>query len=246
MILEESFLFFPSRYPEGEWNPPDLDFEDVEFRSVDGTRLHGWYVAHERPRAVILFSHGNAGNLSHRAGTARILHELVGATVLMYDYRGYGRSEGRPGEKGILEDGRAARAWLAERAGIDPRQVVLMGRSLGGAVAVDLARDGARALVLESTFTSVPDMAAVHYPWLPFRQFLRNRFDSASKIKSYRGPLLQSHGDADRIVPFEIGRRLYELANDPKRFLVIEEGDHNDPQPIEYYGELAEFLDSLP
>jgi len=246
MILEESFLFFPSRYPDGEWNPPGLDFEDVEFRSADGTRLHGWYVPPETPRAAILFSHGNAGNLSHRAGTARILHELVGATVLMYDYRGYGRSEGRPGEQGILEDGRAARAWLAERAGIDPRQVVLMGRSLGGAVAVDLAQDGARALVLESTFTSVPDMAAVHYPWLPFRQFLRNRFDSAAKIKSFRGPLLQSHGDADRIVPFEIGRRLYDLANDPKRFLVIEGGDHNDPQPVEYYAELAEFLDSLP
>ena len=133
MILEESFIFFPSRYPEGDWNPPNLRFEDVDFRSTDGTQLHGWYIPHAFPRAVILFSHGNGGNLSHRADTARILNELVGASVMMYDYRGYGRSEGSPCEKGIFEDARAARQWLAKREGIDPREVVLMGRSLGGA-----------------------------------------------------------------------------------------------------------------
>lgn len=245
MILEESFIFFPSRYPEGEWSPGDLDFENVQFESADGTRLHGWYVAHDNPRAVILFSHGNAGNLSHRANTARVLNELAGATVMLYDYRGYGRSEGRPNERGVVEDARAARSWLAERAGIDPREVVLMGRSLGGAVAVDLAQDGARGLILESTFTSIPEMAAVHYPWLPFRKLIRNRFDSVEKIGTYQGPLLQSHGDADRIVPLEIGRRLHQAANGPKQFLVIEGGDHNDPQPIEFYETLVDFLDCL-
>ncbi len=246
MILEESLIFFPSRYPEGEWNPPDLAFEDVEFEAADGTRLHGWYIPHENPRAVILFSHGNAGNLSRRSGTARVLNELVGASVMLYDYRGYGRSEGRPNEKGIVQDARAARDWLAEREGIAPEDVVLMGRSLGGAVSVDLAQDGARALVLESTFTSIPDMAAVHYPWLPFRFLIRNRLDSATKITAYQGPLLQSHGNADRLIPFEIGRRLHETASGPKQFLVVEGGDHNDPQPIEYYDSLIEFLDELP
>lgn len=246
MILEESFIFFPSRYPAGEWDPPDLEFQDVEFRSADGTRLHGWYLPHPHPRAVILFSHGNAGNLSHRADTARLLHELAGASVMLYDYRGYGRSEGRPNEEGILKDARAARQWLAVREGIDHRQIVLMGRSLGGAVAVDLAQDGARGLVLESTFTSIPEMAAVHYPWLPFRKLIRNRFDSLSKITAYQGPLLQSHGTSDRIVPFEIGQRLYEAANQPKQFLAIEGGDHNDPQPLEFYDSLINFLDSLP
>ena len=246
MILEESFIFFPSRYPVGEWNPPNLDFEDAAFVSSDGTSLHGWYIRCEKPRAVILFSHGNAGNLSDRADTARVLNELAGVSVMLYDYRGYGQSEGRPSEKGVLDDARAARAWLARREGIDRRDVVLMGRSLGGAVSVDLARDGARALVLESTFTSIPDMAAIHYPWLPFRRFIRNRFDSASKIGDYHGPLLQSHGDADQIVPFEVGRRLYEAANEPKQFLVIEGGDHNDPQPLEFYAKLIEFLDNLP
>ncbi len=246
MILEESFIFFPARYPVGEWNPAGLDFEDVTFLSSDGTRLHAWYVRRERPRAIILFSHGNAGNLSHRAETIRLLNRLVGVSVMLYDYRGYGRSEGRPHEKGILNDARSARAWLANREGIDPGEVVLMGRSLGGAVSVDLAQDGARALVLESTFTSITDMAAIHYPWLPLRRLLRTRFDSMAKIQSFRGPLLQSHGNADRIVPFEVGRRLFEAANQPKQFLVIEGGDHNDPQPLEFYGKLIQFLDSLP
>jgi fermentation-respiration switch protein FrsA (DUF1100 family) len=245
MIFEESLIFFPSRYPAGEWNPADLQFEDADFKSADGTRLHGWYVAHPAPVAVILFSHGNAGNLSHRADTVRVLNELVGASVLIYDYRGYGRSQGRPEEKGVVEDARAARAWLAEREGIEPQEIVLMGRSLGGAVSVDLAQDGARGLVLESTFTSIPDMAAVHYPWLPFRRLIRNRFDANAKIGAYKGPLLQSHGNADRIVPFEVGRRLHEAANEPKQFLVIEAGDHNDPQPLEYYDVLIEFLDGL-
>ncbi len=246
MILEESFIFFPARHPEGDWNPPDLDFEDVYFDSADGARLHGWYVAHESSRAVILFSHGNAGNLSHRADTARVLSQLVGATVMLYDYRGYGQSEGRPNEKSIMEDARAARGWLAQREGIDPQEVVLMGRSLGGAVAVDLAQDGARALVIESTFTSIPEMASVHYPWLPFRQLIRNRFDSVGKIDTYRGPLLQSHGTADQVVPFDVGRRLHEAANNPKQFLVIEGADHSEPQPLEYYDSLIEFLDDLP
>ena len=246
MILEESFIFFPSRYPAGEWAPPNLDFEDVYFESADGTQLHAWYVPHDRPRAVILFSHGNGGNLSHRADTARILNELVGVSVMLYDYRGYGRSEGRPNEQGIMEDARAAREWLAQRERIAPEDIVLVGRSLGGAVAVDLAQDGARGLILESTFTSIPDMASVHYPWLPFRRLIRNRFDSAQKIGNYHGPLLQSHGKADRIVPFEIGQRLHEAASAPKQFLVIKDGDHNDPQPIEFYDAMIDFLDNLP
>ena len=246
MILEESLIFFPSRFPAGDWEPANLDFENISFESADGTRLHGWYVPHDQPRAVILFSHGNAGNLSHRAETARVLNNLVGTSVMLYDYRGYGRSEGRPNENGLVADGRAARQWLAERENIDPRDVIIMGRSLGGAVAVDLAQDGARGLVLESTFTSIPEMAAVHYPWLPFRRLIRNRFDSVTKIGAYQGPLLQSHGTADRVVPFEIGRRLHDAANVPKQFLVIEDGDHNDPQPREFYDALIEFLDRLP
>lgn len=247
VIFEEQFIFFPSRYPHGDWNPAGLEFEDAQFAAPDGTPLHGWYVPCENPRAIVLFSHGNAGNLSDRAGMLRALTELAGVSVMIYDYRGYGKSGGHPTENGILLDARAARAWLARRAEIEENQVVLMGRSLGGAVAVDLAAaDGARGLVLESTFTSIPEMARVHYPWIPVRSLIRNRFDSLSKIRRYQGPLLISHGDADRVAPYEMGQRLFSAANQPKTFLTIEGGDHNDPQPLSYYRRLAEFLDALP
>jgi len=171
----------------------------------------------------------------------------VGVSVLIFDYRGYGKSEGKPSETGVLADGRAARAWLAEKEGVSESEIVLMGRSLGGAVAVDMAaKDGARALVLESTFSSVPDVAAYHYPWLPLRWVLRTRLDSAAKIGDYRGLLLQSHGDADSVVPYRLGQKLFQAANQPKSFVTIPGGDHNDAQPREYYHALIEFLDDLP
>jgi fermentation-respiration switch protein FrsA (DUF1100 family) len=244
MFFEEALIFFPARFPEGDWQPPGLPFEDAWFQSADGTRLHGWYVPHEQPRAVVLFCHGNAGNISHRADMLRVLHDLVGVSVLAFDYRGYGRSEGKPNEAGILADARAARAWLAQRAGIGQNEIVLMGRSLGGAVAIDLAaNDGARALVVESSFTSIPDVAAYHYPWLPVRWAMRTRLDSLGKITAYRGPLLQSHGTADTIIPYRLGCRLFEAANQPKQFITLPDLDHNDPQPLEYYDRLTKFLD---
>jgi len=246
MFFEESLIFFPARYPEGDWQPEGLVFKDAWFQSADGTRIHGWYLPHERPRAVVLYCHGNAGNVSHRADILQILHESVGVSVLAFDYRGYGRSEGKPSEAGILADARAARAWLAQRAGVAPGRVVLMGHSLGGAVAVDLAADdGARALVVEGGFTSLPDVAAYHYPWLPVRWAMRTRLDAAGKIAAYRGPLLQSHGTADTIVPYRLGRRLFEAANEPKQFVTLPDLDHNDPQPVEYYRALVAFLDEL-
>jgi len=246
MRIEESLIFFPIRYPEGDWQPEGLTFEDAWFEAADGVRLHGWYLPHERPRATVLFSHGNAGNLSHRAEAMHVLNQMVAVSVLIYDYRGYGRSEGKPDEKGVLADARAARKWLARREGIPETDVVQMGRSLGGAVAVDLAAaDGARAVVLESTFTSMPDVAAWHYRWLPVRLFMHTRFDSLSKIARYHGPLFQSHGDADTIVAYECGRKLFEAANEPKQFLTIPGGDHNDFQPRQYYEKLIEFLDGL-
>ncbi|HUT11384.1 MAG TPA: alpha/beta hydrolase [Thermoguttaceae bacterium] len=248
MFLEKSFIFFPARYPEGDWKPFGLQFRDAEFEAADGTRLHGWYVPHENPRAVVLFCHGNAGNLSHRASMLQTLHDRVGVSVLIFDYRGYGRSEGKPDESGVLADARAARAWLAEEAGIPETQIVLMGRSLGGAVAVDLAADGgARALVLESTFSSMPEVAAHHYPWFPVRYLMRTRLDSAAKIGGYRGPLLQSHSEADTIVPIEFGQRLYAAAeaNRPREFVTFRGLDHNDPQPRSYYDKLIAFLDAL-
>lgn len=245
--LEKSLLFYPTKYPKGDWHPPDLAFEDAWFEAADGTRLHGWYVPHDRPRAAVLYCHGNAGNIAHRAQVLRVLNGEIGVSVLIFDYRGYGRSEGEPNEAGVLADARAARAWLAQRTAVAQSEIVLMGRSLGGGVAVDLAAaDGARALVLESTFTSIPDVGRAAYPWLPVRALMQTSLDSAAKIDKYGGPLLQSHGDADTIIPYKLGRRLYDAANEPKQFITIPGGKHNDPQTPEYYRALAAFLDQLP
>jgi len=246
MWFEESFIFFPAKHPSGEWSPPGLGQEEAWFKSADGTRLHGWYLEHPDPVATVLFCHGNAGNLSWRAETMRLLRDRAAVSVLIFDYRGYGRSEGdRPDEEGVYADARAARRWLAERTGLAEEEIVMMGRSIGGAVAVELAaRDGAEALVLESTFTSLPDMAGRLYPFLPARWVMRNRFDSLEKIGQYAGPLLQTHGDADRLVPIEQGEQLFAAAEraTPKEWIVLPGLDHNDPQPLEYYDALREFL----
>jgi fermentation-respiration switch protein FrsA (DUF1100 family) len=247
MLLENHLIFIPSKYPSGEWNPPGLGQEDAHFTADDGTKLHGWYVAHPRPRAVVLFCHGNAGNIAHRAELLSSLRDEVGVSALIFDYRGYGRSEGSPSEAGVLADARAARTWLAQRAGVPEDEVVVMGESLGGAVAVDLAASGgARALILENTFDRLSDVAAYHFPWLPVRWLLRTQLNSAEKIPAYRGPVLALHGDCDTIVPYERGRRLFEAANAPKEFVTLPGRDHNDPRDAEYYGRLRDFIERLP
>ena len=254
MFLENSLIFFPTPYPDGDWQPREISPQDAWFQAADGTRLHGWYLPHHNPRAVVLFCHGNAGNISYRAEMLRALHDLVGVSVLIFDYRGYGRSEGKPDEAGILQAARAARPWRASRAGSEPRAGGLLGRARGGAGAGDWATEwdaeraddaGVKALVLESAFTSIPDVAAYYYPWLPVRILIRNKFDSLAKISAYHGPLLQSHGDSDTIIPYRFGRRLFEAANEPKQFITIVGRDHNDPQSKEYYDALAAFLKDL-
>ncbi len=246
MAFEDSLIYFPSVYPDGFWNPREFDFEDAWFEASDGTKLHGWYVPHASPRAVILFAHGNAGNLSHRAEILEGLHAL-GVSVLIFDYRGYGRSAGSPTEEGILADARAARRWLGRRAGVDEGQIVLLGESLGGAVMVDLAaNDGAAALVLLNTFSSLADVAAFHYPWLPVKLLMRTRLDSVSKIGSFHGPLLQIHGDADTIIPLALAERVFAAANAPKEFVKIRGGDHNDPPSAAFFQALDRFFATLP
>lgn len=246
----ENFLVYqPTAYQSGSpyWQPRELIYEDVEIASTDGAQLHGWFAPVESPRAVLLLLHGNGGNISGLADELRILQRKMGVAALAVDYRGYGKSTGAPSEQGILDDARAARAWLAQRTGVRKQDVVLWGFSMGGGVAVDLAaEEGARGLVLQSTFTSLPDAAAEHYPWLPVRWLMRNRLDSASKIARYRGPLLQSHGTADAIVPIHLGRQLHALANDPKRFVEIPDGDHNDLPDELFFTALDEFIESLP
>ena len=244
---ERSQLYRPVRYPSGDWQSVGLDYEDAWFSAADGTGLHGWYLPCRNAAATLLFAHGNAGNVTNLATPLREFCQRHRVSVMVFDYRGYGRSEGTPSEEGLVQDARAARAWLANRAGISERDILLMGRSLGGAVMVDLAaNDGAHGLILESTFTSLPDVAQHHVPFWPVHWMMAGRFDSLTKIRDYRGPLLISHGDADETIPFEQGRRLFQAGNKPKAFVTIPGGDHNSPQSEEYHELLDDFIGSLP
>lgn len=246
-FLENRLIFFPSREPYVSWTPPTPGGEDVAFVAADGTQLVGWYMPHPEPTAVVLFMNGNGGNLTHWREAFATMHRRCRTTIFGFDYRGYGRSEGSPSGAGILQDAQAARKWVAERTGLAENRIVLMGRSIGGAVAIDLAQDGARAVVVESAFTSLPDVAANIFPWLPVRYVMRTRFNSLAKIANYRGPLFVSHGDADELVPYAMGRALYAAApSSLKRFFTVPGGNHNDPQPPDYYDELASFLAELP
>jgi uncharacterized protein len=248
MMWCETALIFPRwAIPPGDWHPAGLSFEDVFFSSADGTRLHGWYF--DRPGATlhVLYCHGNGEDVAALGEYMAVLRARHQVAIFAFDFRGYGRSEGRPEERGIVEDARAAQQWLAQRAGVSASDVVLWGRSIGGAVAVQLAADpGARGLILERTFTSLPDVAACHYPWLPVRWLMRNRFDSLARIGAYRGPLLQSHGTADEVVPISQGRQLFAAAAAaPKEFVEMSGVTHNGPNDEEYYTVLQNFLDRL-
>lgn len=248
-LIERKMIFHPFKYPRGEWNPTGLDYEDVYFKAADGTKLHGWYAEPEHPRAQVLYLHGNGGNITGRAELLRKLVEEYELAVFLIDYRGYGRSEGVPTEMGVYADARAARKWLARRARIKTTDVVLMGRSLGGGIAVELARDGARGLILESTFTSVPDVGGTHFPFIPTNAIMRSRFDSLAKIKKYKGPLLQIHGTNDEVVPYELGKRLFEASPSKRKdFVTIEGGTHNFNAPVgtEYWEKFDRFFDELP
>ncbi len=243
--LVDAFLFQPWRYPRGDW-AHDPTIEDVWFEASDGVRLNGWFAEAPRPRAVVLYAEGNAGNITGRRWVLQLFRDRLNCSVLIFDYRGYGRSQGSPSIAGVLTDARTARHWLAERAGVAEKDIVLVGHSLGGAVAVDLAsKDGARGLVLENTFSSLADVTERHFGRLA-RLLVADRLDSASKIRDYFGPLLQTHGDADQVVPYESGKRLFEAAGGAKLFVDVPGGDHNDPPTKAYLDALERFLEALP
>ena len=245
MLLENWLIFFPLKYPAGNWQPQNIAVEDADFQA-DGLKLHGWFIEAAEPRAVVLLAHGKGGNVTQRVDFLQRFRSL-GTSVLVFDYRGYGRSEGSPSEAGVLADARAARCWLAERAGVPEKQIVLCGESLGGGVVVDLAAsDGARGLILLNTFDSITTVAALRYPWAPVKWLMRTRLDSAAKIAKYPGPLLQIHGSADSSVPLALAQRLFAAAGEPKELVVIENGGHNDPLGPVALRAIDRFLDELP
>jgi fermentation-respiration switch protein FrsA (DUF1100 family) len=249
LLFETRFIYFPSRAHEVTPKELGLAFEDLTLTTEDGVRLHAWFLPVPKARWTVLVSHGNAGNICHRLDRALLLQARLGASVLLYDYRGYGRSEGSPDEAGTYRDARAACHWLVRNGKTRTDRLVLFGESLGSAMALDLAlSEPAAALVLESPFTSVPDMArtTIFYPLAPF---VRTRYDNLGKIGRLRLPLLVLHGDRDSIVPFALGRRIFEAAPDPKRFYAIPGADHNDTYIAggdAYWKTLASFLEGLP
>ncbi len=237
----------PAPFPMGDWRRAERVFEDCWFSSPDGLRLHGWYARRAQPRAVVLYLHGNAGNITYRGGIVAMLRERLRVSVLLFDYRGYGRSEGRPTLGGVVLDAHAARDYLARREGVEPSDIVLLGRSLGGGIAVQLAADdGARALVLESTFASLRQAVTAFYPAWAVNVLVADKLNSEARIGEYEGPLLMSHGDADRTIPYQQARHLFQQANEPKTFVRIAGGDHNDPQTAEYYRQFEKLIDNLP
>jgi fermentation-respiration switch protein FrsA (DUF1100 family) len=245
-MLVDSVLFHPDRYPVGKWKTEDPSIEDVYFESPDGQKLNGWYTEAKNARAIVLYAEGNGGNITNRRAILDLYRDKLKCTILIFDYEGYGRSEGKPSQSAILADARSARTWLSDRAGIDEKDIVLVGNSLGGAVAVDLAvNGGARGLVLENTFASLSELTQAHFG-LMASKLVSSKLDSASKIDDYHGPLLQAHGENDKTVPFAQGKRLFEAANEPKKFIPIPGGGHNDEPSEEYIEELDKFLASLP
>ncbi|QGY39842.1 alpha/beta fold hydrolase [Pseudodesulfovibrio cashew] len=225
-------LFYPRTELEGTPDLMGLAYEDVRLSNALGTHLHGWWVPHETARFTVLFSHGNGGNVSHRLETLRLFHSL-GLSTLLYDYSGYGQSGGEPSETAMRADARAVWDWLTQERGVAPERIILFGRSLGGAVtarlASELAAEGVSpaGMVLESTFTSVADMGARLYPWLPVRLLVKYRYDSAKALSGLQVPALFAHAEEDEIVPYALGRELYEGYDGPKDFFLLR-GGHND------------------
>lgn len=244
----ETDLVFPGAGPErGDWEHPGIELEDISFDSLDGTSLHGYFFPKSDATATILFCHGNAENVAMIAPEMDRLRKQMNAAVFAFDYRGFGKSQGRPFERGICEDAEAASIWLSEETEQSEEELILMGRSLGGGVTVHLAsRNGARALVLDRTFSSAVDVAASHYWWLPVRFVMRNQFLSIAKIKYFHGPLLQMHGDKDEVIPLWSAQRLFQRSvSSVKDFQTIEGLTHLVPCPEVYFAKVENLIDSL-
>jgi fermentation-respiration switch protein FrsA (DUF1100 family) len=246
MTFLETWLVYPiPLLDRGEWHPAGLEHEEVWFNAADGTKLFGWFAPQTNSKRAILYCHGNGEDVSCNADTLGELRRELDANVFIFDYRGYGHSEGRPNEAGCIADGLAAQRWLADRLGLQTSEVIVMGRSLGGAIAVAVAvEQGAQAIVLDSTFSRMTEVAAYHCPWLPVRLLMKNRYDSVTRIRQYLGPAFQSHGTADSIVPIALGQQLFAaIPSDQKEFRAFPGRNHNDPLPRTYLREVRAFLD---
>lgn len=229
VVFQEKLVYFPGVGREMTATPrvAGIDFEDVELRTADGVRLHGWWAAAPQSKGAVLVFHGNAGNVSHRIGYLSMFVNMR-YSVLMIDYRGFGRSDGFPSEQGTYHDATAAWKYVTADRGIDPRRIIFFGESLGGGVATWLAtQHRPSALVLASTFTSVPDLGADIYWWLPVHGLARIRYDNLERISRIEAPVFIAHSRDDESIAYRHGERLFAAARQPKAMLTLA-GGHND------------------
>jgi len=229
-LLQPGMVFFPRTALDATPEDWGLAYRDARLRTRDGVALHGWFLPHPQGRRVLLFFHGNAGNISHRGESLLIFHRL-GLSVFILDYRGYGQSGGRPGERGLYLDARAAWDYLRDDLGYAPSDIVLFGRSLGGVVAAKLASEvGAEeapgALILESSLSSAKDVARLMFPLVGELLVLRYQLAATRYVRTVACPVLVLHSPDDEIIPYRLGRKLYRAAPDPKEFVHLR-GDHN-------------------
>jgi fermentation-respiration switch protein FrsA (DUF1100 family) len=244
---QPGMIFYPTR--DLDQTPADwgLDYEDVTFNTADNVQLHGWYVPSPQSEQVLLFFHGNAGNISHRRESIELFHRL-GLNVFIIDYRGYGNSTGKPDEQGLYQDAAAAWRYLTEEKDFANNQILIFGRSLGGAVAARLASGvQARGLIVESTLSSARDFAKTAFPVLSRLVVTRYGFNTAENIQHVNYPVLVLHSPDDEIMPFQLGEKVFQSAHQPKHFVRMQ-GGHNDgflqSQP-EYEQQLSRWLNTL-
>ena len=242
--LENSLVFQPATAAQAWLAPPSERVEDVAMTTPTGVKIHGWWLPTDdpKPTGAVLVCHGNGGNLSHRGRMTADLAKATGLPVLIFDYPGYGKSGGTPSEQGCYDAGAAAVTWLLDR-GVRTENVVILGESLGGGVATELAaKFPCRAVVLVKTFTSLPAAAKWHYPWLPTHWLMSNRFDSLARMSKLTCPVFVAHGTADTLVPCAHAEKQFAAANEPKHFLRLEGQDHNAWLTADFHAALAEFL----
>jgi len=248
-FLDQIFVYHPSPWVDGDWSRRSgLSLEDVWFSSTDGTRLFGWIVERSPDSPMLLWCHGNAGNIINRLDNLVRLHR-AGFSVFLFDYRGYGRSQGKPSETGLYRDAEAVYQYLIEQRKVSHDRLVVFGRSLGAAVAGDLvSRRAAAGLILESPFPSVRSVARLTYFGALGHWLLGARFDLLERLPRITTPLLVIHGDADQIIPLALGKIVYDVARPPKEFYVVRGGNHNDLYVVggqAYFQRLKEFVDKV-
>lgn len=256
IIFETNIVYPVSKYPRGNWNPTQFVFEEIEFQAQDSTHLVGWFLP--RPADVanqssglsetILLCHGNAENAAQASAyMGDLMRKNLNADVFVFDYRGYGKSAGAPFEEGLLDDAESALKLLCDRTNKKPEEITLVGHSLGGGPACHLAsKYSCKALVLQRTFSSIVDAGQANYPIFPVRYLMRNRFPSAEKIKNYSGPLFQSHGSDDEIIPIQLAKKLFaNAATGQKQFYEVAGMTHFDPLPNGYWANLRSFIVNL-